>query len=129
APAPFPYTTLFRSKPDAPRYFRSPRLRRLTAEQFIDSVRLVANGSLDRKQRIYLDRISTALTRALGRPASRNEISTARSEEVPVLTALELMNGPELNYLVYESPVLARAAAQTRSPADAERAIEDLYRR
>ncbi len=116
-------------KPDEPRYFRSPRLRRLTAEQFIDSVRLVANGSLDRKQRIYLDRISTALTRALGRPASRNEISTARSEEVPVLTALELMNGPELNYLVYESPVLARAAAQTRSPADAERAIEDLYRR
>ncbi|HEY8537051.1 MAG TPA: DUF1553 domain-containing protein, partial [Vicinamibacterales bacterium] len=116
-------------KPDAPRYYRSPRLRRLTAEQFIDSVRLVANGSLDRKQRIYLDRISTALTRALGRPASRNEISTARSEEVPVLTALELMNGPELNFLVYDSPVLAQLAARARTSSDTTRAIEELYRR
>ena len=98
-------------KPDAPRYFRSPTLRRLTAEQFIDSVRLVTRGTLDRRERVYQDRISTALTRALGRPASRNEISTARSDDTAVLTALELMNGPELSYLVYSSPRLETMAA------------------
>ena len=108
-------------KPDEPRYFRSPRLRRLTAEEFIDSVRLVANGSLDRRERVYLQRESTALTRALGRPASRNEISTSRSEDAAVLQALELMNGPELSYLVYGSPLVTRLAADLASPVASRR--------
>ncbi len=115
-------------KPDEPRYFRSPALRRLTAEQFIDSVRLITTGRLERRQRIYLDRISTALTRAMGRPASRNEISTARPEDIPVLTALELMNGPELDYLVYGSPVLAaKAALVTGTRRQVEGVVRDLY--
>ena len=115
-------------KPDEPRYYRSPSLRRLTAEQFMDSVRLVTTGQLDRRQRIYLDRISTALTRAMGRPASRNEISTARPEDTPVLTALELMNGPELNYLVYDSPVLAAASQRlAASKPEIDAVVADLY--
>jgi len=113
-------------KPDAPRYFRTPTLRRVTAEQFIDSVRLVTRGSLDRRERVYEDRISTALTRALGRPASRNEISTSRPEDTAVLTALELMNGPELSYLVYSSPRLTPLASSAK-PAERDAAIDRLY--
>ena len=52
----------------SPRYYRSPRLRRLTAEQFIDSLRLVTAQALDSRARVYLDDASTALTRSLGNP-------------------------------------------------------------
>jgi hypothetical protein len=79
-----------------PRYFRSPALRRLTAEQMIDSVRLAASGQLAAGERAFLDNRSTALSRVLGRPASRNEISTARSDDAAVVQALELLNGTEL---------------------------------
>ncbi len=67
--------------PAAPRYFRSPTSRRLTAEQFFDSVRMATTGELNSTQRAYLDASSTALGQALGKPASRGEISTARSDE------------------------------------------------
>ena len=115
-------------KPDLPRYYRSPRLRRLTAEEFIDSARLVTTGALDLQQRVFLHRESTALTRALGRPAARNEISTARPEDAAVLQALELMNGPELSYLAYGAPLAARLAP-ARVPDDrkAGRIAETLY--
>lgn len=79
-----------------PRYFRSPALRRLTAEQQIDSVRLAASGQLAPGERAFLDNRSTALNRVLGRPSSRNEISTARSDDAAVVQALELLNGTEL---------------------------------
>ena len=46
-------------------------------------------------ERNYLDIRSTALTRASGRPASRNEISTARPDDVAVVQSLELLNGKE----------------------------------
>ena len=113
-------------KPEQTRYFRSPTLRRLTAEQFIDSVRLVTHGTLDRRERVYQDRISTALTRALGRPASRNEISTSRPDDTAVLTALELMNGPELSYLAYTSPKVSAPGA-LKTGAQRTGAIEALY--
>jgi Protein of unknown function (DUF1549)/Protein of unknown function (DUF1553) len=116
--------------PDLPRYYRSPRLRRLTAEEFIDSVRLIANGSLDRRDRVFRRRGSTALTRALGRPASRNEISTSRPEDPAVLQALELMNGPELSYLVYDSPMVFALEQQLGGGGPRERAAVavELYR-
>jgi hypothetical protein len=83
-----------------PRYFRSPSLRRLTAEQFIDSVRVATTGELAPAQRCFLDARSTALARALGRPASRNEISTARGDDAAVVQALELLNGHELHEMI-----------------------------
>ena len=55
-----------------------PSLRRLTAEQLIDSIHKAAAKTWD-GQRLFRTSTSTALTRALGRPASRNEISTGRS--------------------------------------------------
>jgi len=53
----------------------------------------------------------TDLTRALGRPAARNEVSTARSEEVAVVQELELLNGEEFHALVYSAPLLQDAPA------------------
>ncbi len=88
------------ASPASPRYFRSPQLRRLTAEQVLDSVRLAATGDLLPEQRTLLDGRSTALMRALGRPASRNEISTARPDDLAVVQSLELMNGGELQEML-----------------------------
>jgi hypothetical protein len=110
--------------PNAPRYFRSPALRRLTAEQFLDSVRMAASGKLAPSERCFLDARSTALARALGRPASRNEISTLRSDDVAVVQSLELLNGQELHEIVYTGTALADVAARW----DARRLVDRLYR-
>ena len=107
-----------------PRYFRSPALRRLSAEQLMDSFRLVTPGEIKHDQRTYLDGRSTALMRALGRPSSRNEASTARSDDVSVIAALELLNGGELNELISQGNALDLKIAQR----DPSRAVDILYR-
>lgn len=107
-----------------PRYFRSPSLRRLSVEQLMDSFRLVTTGELTHDQRTYLDGRSTALMRALGLPASRTEASTSRSEDVSIITTLELLNGSELNELVGRANVVELRIAQR----DASRAVDRIYR-
>ena len=111
------------SKPGEPRLFRSPSLRRLTAEQFIDSVKLGIAQTLDEKKRTNNDRNSTALTRALGKPAARAEISTGRPDDVAVVQSLELMNGKDLQEMIYKGKLLAEAASEK----DASKAVEKLY--
>ncbi|MEW6305402.1 MAG: PSD1 and planctomycete cytochrome C domain-containing protein [Verrucomicrobiota bacterium] len=96
--------------PEKPRYFRSPSLRRLTAEQLLDSVAVVTMQRLTPSKRAYSDHESTPLTRALGRPASRNEISTSRSDDPAVVQALELLNGPEYSGMIYGAKLLDVAA-------------------
>jgi hypothetical protein len=83
------------TKPGAPRYFRSPALRRLTAEQLLDSISVAMTQRLESGSRAFRQVESTSLTRALGKPAIRNDISTARSEEPAILQGLELLNGDE----------------------------------
>ncbi len=100
------------AKPGAQRYFRSPSLRRLTAEQTIDSVRMGVTQKLDRKDRIYASNASTALTRALGRPSSRSEISTGRSDDAAVVQSLELLNGTEIQNLVAKGKLVGELASQ-----------------
>jgi YHS domain-containing protein len=100
------------AKPAEPRAFRSPTLRRLSAEQLIDSLRVAMSQRLEPGRRLYLDKTSTALTRALGKPASRNEISTARPDDVAIVQALELLNGEEYHRLVYGGPVLRELIRQ-----------------
>jgi hypothetical protein len=114
-------------KPTLPRYYRSPSLRKLTAEQLLDSLIVANTQKLEPKKRVYLDKTTTALTRALGRPASRNEISTARSEEVAVVQSLELLNGDEYHDIIYSGPILEYAtperlywAALSRPPSKKE---------
>ena len=110
--------------PAAPRYFRSPALRRLTAEQVIDSLRMATSGQLLPGERAYLDARITALAAVLGRPASRNEISTARSDESAVVQALELLNGPEIQELIDSSVLVAQPAGKP----DPKRLVDRLYR-
>jgi len=81
--------------PAAPRYFRSPSLRRLTAEQLLDSIRTAMHQRLDSAERTFRMTASTGLTRALGKPAVRNDIATQRSDEPAILQGLELLNGDE----------------------------------
>ncbi len=111
-------------KKDQPRYYRSPALRRLTAEQFLDSVRVATSGQFVAAERSFLDNRSTALGRALGRPASRNEISTARPDDAAVVQALELLNGPELHGMIYSNPLFTAAAGKQ----DPRRLVDRLYR-
>jgi hypothetical protein len=111
-------------KKDQPRYYRSPSLRRLTAEQFLDSVRVAAGGQFVPAERAFLDNRSTALDRALGRPASRNEISTARPDDAAVVQALELLNGPELHGMIYSNPLFGSGAGKQ----DPGRLVDRLYR-
>lgn len=89
---------------DGPYAFRGPELRRLTAEQFQDTLSAVTgdwrvnNPRADlfarytREWRLKSD----PLSRALGRPI-RDQVYTERSTESSTLQALELTNGPLLS--------------------------------
>ncbi|MFB3787036.1 MAG: DUF1553 domain-containing protein [bacterium] len=79
---------------DHSRLFRSPAHRRLTCEQFLDSLSVALGVS---GRRMSYDDLSTGLTRSLGRPETRNEVMTVRSEESAVIQALEFINGEHLN--------------------------------
>ena len=107
-----------------PRFVRSPSLRRLTAEQFVDSVASISAGTAAPKKRVYLKPHATALTRSLGRPESRREISTGRTDAVAIVQWLEYLNGPELHQHIYSSPWLSRFTDDTVEPANA---VEELY--
>ena len=99
------------AKPGAPRFYRSPSLRRLSAEQFIDSVRVAGEGKMP-PARAYLDSNSTALTRALGKPAARIEVSTARPDDVAVVQSLELLNGSQLHGQIYNAKLVAELSKE-----------------
>jgi hypothetical protein len=107
----------------------------------VDSVRVAMNQTLDPAKRLYHVNQSTALSRALGKPASRNEISTQRPDDVAVVQSLELLNGPELLALIGEGPLIDRASAEpddlavrtifaallSRPPMDAQAEVAKAY--
>jgi hypothetical protein len=99
-------------KPKDPRYFRSPSLRRITAEEMIDSIRASTTKNWKNENRTYLDKNSTPLTRALGRPPAHNEVSTGRSDDAAVVQSLELLNGTDLHKIVYSGEVLDEIAKE-----------------
>jgi mono/diheme cytochrome c family protein len=111
------------NKPQQARYYRSPSLRRLTAEQLLDSISVAMDQKLEAQKRLYLDKASTALTRALGRPPAHNEVSTARPDDVAVVQALELLNGEEF----YERIYSGRLADQAANEKNLAQAIDRLY--
>jgi hypothetical protein len=112
------------AKRDAPRYWQSPALRKLTAEQLIDSMRVATAQRLNDKQRVYHTVESTALTRTLGRPPSRNEVATARADDLAIVQSLELLNGKEWASLIYGSDVVGDLVEE-KDPA---KVAEKLYR-
>jgi len=99
------------AEPRAPRFFRSPSLRRLAAEQLIDTVRTAMTQKLDRKTRLIRAPESTGLARSLGRAATRNEVVTGRPADTSVVQGLELLNGAELATLTREGVLIDRAVA------------------
>ena len=103
--------------------FPSPQLRRLTAEQFLDSARVAVSQRFDPRLRLYQDESSSALSRSLGRPAMRNEVSTARPADVAVVQALELLNGGDLHHLIYSGDWIEQTARERDDGAK----IEALY--
>ncbi|MBI3838253.1 MAG: DUF1553 domain-containing protein [Planctomycetia bacterium] len=109
---------------NAARYYRSPSLRRLTAEQLLDSIRVATSGKWVPAELSFLDIRSTALTRALGRPAARSEISTARPDDAAVVQSLELLNGRELHEMIYANALFTEAAGRR----DPRQLVDRLYR-
>lgn len=121
--------------------FRGPLPRRLTAEQFVDSLsaitgewRVLANDRGARMAREWEFK-STALSRAMGRPI-RDQVYTTRPAEASTLQALELVNGttlaqelrrgaqrlagtlPEPPVAVFDSKTLKRGAVALDVPVD-----------
>jgi hypothetical protein len=81
--------------------FRGPRVRRLTAEQFADSIsemtgewRVSQSGETAAYEREWQLK-STPMTRAMGRPI-RDQVFTTREDAATTLQALELVNGDTL---------------------------------
>lgn len=83
--------------------FRGPSLRRMTAEQFLDSLGAITGewrtmAQPIAKHAVYMREsrlASNRLSLALGRPL-RDQVVTERSSEATTLQALELVNGAEL---------------------------------
>ncbi len=105
------------------RLFRTPSLRRLTAEQLIDSLAVITKQKLDDRQRVYrvYEGVPDALNNALGRPDIRSEVSTARSGEATIVQTLELLNGARYNALINPDALLA-----SLGPAPKAQAIVEL---
>jgi hypothetical protein len=111
-------------KPAAKPVFTGPLYRRMTAEQFVDSI-----SSITGEWRILAPRKAgegvyarewmfkaSGLTTALGRPI-RDQVITERNGEATTLQLLELLNGGTLDRLLYRGA--ARMLGQLRrAPAN-----------
>jgi hypothetical protein len=132
-----PVTRVDPGKDDPPDLVRGPTRRRLTAEQFLDTVAEVT-GYWPRpylmsvevegpRVRAWRYRKPDALATALGRP-NREQVCTQRDEDSTVLQALELVNGEALASRLREG-----ARTLLRSPLgrqeDTAGVARTLYRR
>ena len=104
------------AEPTAARYFCSPSLRRLTAEQLVDSINVALTQNLDPARRLFRKPETTALSLALAKPAIRNDVSTARSSETSILQGLELLNGAEYAAIVKSGPLVTQPLPQPEPP-------------
>jgi len=112
------------AKPTEPRWYRSPSLRRLTEEQLLDSIAVAVNQKvLPLEKRAYNSDESTPLTRSLGRPATRNEVSTARPEDSAIVQSLELLNGQEYHDRIYKGDLIAAMSIEP----DAAKVVDQAY--
>lgn len=123
--------------PDVPYVFHGPLPKRLTAEQFADSVSMITgvwqeepkfaipNPDEGRENVVRAWRVvSDPMTRALGRP--NREMTTLRRESTPTtLQALELTNGE--TYAAYVAE--AGETLLNQSSAPSEQLVEQVYRR
>jgi hypothetical protein len=122
--------------------FRGPELRRLTAEQFEDAVRMLTHtapakadapvtpppfaADVPAERRFVRAALvrADALMRSLGRP-NREQVVTTRPDQLTTLQALDLSNGQPLTDL------LGRGAAyllRRHGKAGTDKLIEEVYR-
>lgn len=109
-------------KPKDPRFYRSPALRRVSVEQLLDSI-MVAMSQKVPDARAYQNDASSPLTRSLGKPPVRNEVSTQRPDDTAVVQSLELLNGTEWNERVYKGELVTKASVQPK----VDQLVEDVY--
>ena len=86
---------------------------------------MITTQKLQDAQRVYrkYENVPDALNTALGRPDIRSEVSTARSGEVAIVQALELLNGARYQSLMQPDALLG-ALGENPSPSAI---IERLY--
>lgn len=113
----------------APRQFRSPALRRLTAEQLMDSIHVAMHQRLESSERTFRMVTSTGLSRALGKPAVRNDISTQRSEEPAILQGLELLNGDVYQRITRSGRLIVEVLGSASPQAAAELIVRAVFSR
>ncbi len=105
--------------------FRGPEIRRLTAEQFIDSLSLLqlTPGDDGKRSTVRAWQIgSVPFMTMLGRPA-REVVVTSRNQDMTALVALELINGESLEILVQQA-----AKGQLLQTVDHDELIARIHR-
>ncbi len=110
------------SKPKDPRYFRSPALRRLTEEQLLDSINVMMTQRVP-ESRAFQSDVSSPLTRALGKPPVRNEVSTARPDDTAIVQALEFLNGGEWHDRAYKGELITNSSVDP----DLDKIVSTIY--
>lgn len=113
--------------------FGGPLAKRMTAEQFIDSINSITNTAPTKATLATGERdgaplrvslvISDSLQRSLGRP-NREQVVTTRPEELSTLQALDLSNGQIMNELVSRGAKFIRSQHKT---ADAAELCREVY--
>ncbi len=113
--------------------FRGPIVKRMTAEQFVDAIQQTLGGGPSKaafqvekhsgdKVRSALV-VSSLLTRSLGRP-NREQVITTRPDNLTMLVALDLTNGPILEKMIAQG---ADRLMKKHPDRTASQTIEWLY--
>ncbi len=113
--------------PRRPRYYRSPALRKLWAEQLLDSANLAMGVPWWGFARTYWEDDVSPLMAALGRPTSRDEVSTDRAGDAGIVMALELLNSPEFYRRIYHSPRVRQLSNAWTNGVPLETLVEESY--
>ncbi len=124
---------------DGPR-FLGPRIRRLTAEQLLDTLSVVTGDSpgydgmagkdvpvVDGRVRAWRQKGPDPLAVALGRAVVRDEVMTARAEAASVLQSLEMLNGGVLSARIASGA--KKLLASPLAKASPDEALDVLYLR
>lgn len=121
-------TTFDKRAPDAPRYFASPAVRRLTAEQYWDSAREVLGIPWQGQHRTYQMDLPPPLVIAMGGPILRREAQTDRIDNASAKQALLMMNGESFNDLIATSPAISKIIDNFSKHGELNTALRDVYR-
>lgn len=121
-------TAFDRTAPNVPRYFASPALRRLTAEQYWDSARKVVGLRWQGTERTFRMELPPALVVAMGGPIARREAQTDRIDNASTKQALLMMNGETFNDLIGDSPAISKITGNFKEQGDLGSALRAVYR-